>query len=210
MLPWREHLDRAERSAQMAIMPEVLLRLWRVGVSSDSCYHFFVTWDFAWSRSFRPVVDDDFHEFLDWFSQRVSGEGFDEYLARVIKNYFDDTGKRDELVSLRYNFYRSYHDGGNIIELSVKSDTEDVANAAMTVMESLSEAFIVFGTEKLRSFWLGKGEKLHWADDTKHFYSSYTRCYWGPSSSRAEPMRTEEWAKYGPSSDVREMVPVGA
>jgi hypothetical protein len=193
----------------MAILPEVHLRLWRVG-STHPFYHFFVTWEFVWGRSLRPADDDDLREFYGWFRQRVNGEDFDEYLARMIKNYFDAEAEHDELKSLRHNFYRSYRDGGNIIELIVKRDIDDVVDAAKAVMTSLDGAFTVFDGEELRNYWLGEGARLHWVEDTKKFYSSYTRCYWGPSSSRAEPMRTEEWVSYGPSSEVREMGPVGA
>jgi hypothetical protein len=195
----------------MAILPEVLLRLWRAGDTANPNFHFYVTWEFAWSRAFRPVDDDEFREFYSWFHQYVRGEYFDEYLARMIKNYFDAPHEHDKLMSLRYNFYRGLHDGGNIIELVIKSDIDDIVDVANAVMSSLNEAFVVFNDEKLNSYWLSKelrhGQMCYHVDSRSQFYAEYARCHWGSSGI---PMRAEEWTIHGPSSEVREMTPVGA
>lgn len=197
----------------MAILPEVLLRLWRVGDIPHPNFHFFLSWEFGWSRAFRPADDDDLREFYSWFDKLVQGESFDEYIARMIKTYFDANGEHDELTSLRFNFYRGHRDGGNIVELIIKSDIDDVVDATNTVMASLMNAFELLDGRQLNSYWISRtrhtgAQASYYVNELAQFYAEYTRCHWGTGGQG--PSRNEEWISCGPSSEVREMVPVSA
>lgn len=190
-------------------MPEAVLRLWQVEATT---YHFFVTWQFRWSRSIH-VVDQDMPEFYALMGA-AKDQDFDYHLAHHFRREFHVMyGDCADIKQVRYGFTRE-NTGGNIIEIVIDNAKSDIL-VAQTVAICLANAFR-FMDQQLTVYHnadsIMGGSTVRKIASSSDFYREYSYTVFPRVFGHPEPARImHAWAVAGPEPyNIRELeLPVG-